>query len=302
MHGGFTIIFLLIFSMAIAQPDFKNLRYNEDYYYLLRDSLSKNRYDKFKAYKFGEQRFVSLGGEVRYQMQNFVDEDWGDFPVREYTAFYSRFLFHADVHIGKAVRGFVQFNSTFANGRVTPNRSIDENRFNVHQAFVDAQVAKPLLLRVGRQELLYGSQRIISVREGPNNRQSFDAAKMIMRQGNISTDFFYARPVSIRQGVLDDAFNETLSLWGGYAVITKFPLLKNIDLYYLGYQREQARFDDGVADELRHSFGTRWRANPPIGIMTQRRCTKRETLVTATSARGRPPSMPTTPLANGKNL
>jgi hypothetical protein len=252
------MVFLLVFATTSrAQTSFKSLRYNEDHSYLRNDS-SKNSYKKFKFTSFNNQRSLSMGGEVRYLMQNFVNEDWGDFPVREYTAFYSRFLFHTDLRLSNSIRGFVQFNSTFANGRVTPIRSIDENRFSIHQAFVDVQVAKPLLLRVGRQELLYGSQRLISVREGPNNRLSFDAAKMIVRHNNILVDFFYARPVAIRADVLDDEFNETQSLWGGYAALANVPTLKNIDFYYLGYDRQQARFDDGVADELRHSLGTRW--------------------------------------------
>src|SRR5204863_6269040 len=35
-----------------------------------------------------------------------------------------------------------------------------------------------LTLRVGRQELSLGTQRLVSVREGPNVRQSFDGARL----------------------------------------------------------------------------------------------------------------------------
>jgi hypothetical protein len=242
----------------VQAQKFKLLRYNDELPSLQQDSTEKSAYEKFKLKRWSETRYASFGGEIRYMAQNFVNEDWGDFPVREYTALYSRFLFHANVHLSNAVRGFVQFNSTFANGRVTPVRLIDENRFSVHQAFLDVRVAKPLLLRAGRQELLYGSQRLISVREGPNNRLSFDAVKMIFHRPEFTADFFYARPVGIKPGVVDDVINENQLLWGGYAVIHHVPFLENADLYYLGIQRKQAQFDDGVADEVRHSFGTRW--------------------------------------------
>jgi hypothetical protein len=259
MHGWPTSILIFFSFVATAQSGFKNLRYNEDYSYLLKDSLLKNQYDRLKASKLGERSFVSLGGEVRYLIQNYVNEDWGDTPVKEYTAFYSRFLFHADVHIGRALRGFIQLNSTFANGRVTPIRSIDENRLSVHQSFIDIRFSKKLTLRAGRQELLFGSQRLVSVREGPNNRLSFDAANILIADRDMKVDLFYARPLAIRPGALDDKFfNETQSLWGGYAVVRNIHWLKNVDLYYLGYHRQQARFDKAVADELRHSFGTRW--------------------------------------------
>jgi len=41
---------------------------------------------------------------------------------------------------------------------------------------------KSVLLRVGRQELMYGSQRLIAVREAPNNRIAFDGLKFIFNK------------------------------------------------------------------------------------------------------------------------
>lgn len=46
-------------------------------------------------------------------------------------------------------------------------------------------------------------------------------------------------------------------MWGSYFTASEVPLLKNIDLYYLGYQRENGFFDDGTGKETRHSIGTR---------------------------------------------
>ena len=47
-------------------------------------------------------------------------------------------------------------------------------------------------------------------------------------------------------------------LWGVYAVTpVSFLPGGNIDLYYLGLDRQHAEFDQGTANELRHSVGTR---------------------------------------------
>jgi len=236
---------------------FKLLRYNDDLSALPHDSL-KNGYERFKRKPLGESGYASLGGEVRYLAQNFVNEDWGDGPVREYTAFYTRLLFHSDLRLNNTIRFFTQLNSTFANGRVTPTRRIDENRLSVHQLFADVAFSKSTTLRVGRQELLYGSQRLVAVREGPNNRLNFDAVKLMYQHSALSVDLFYSAPVRQQLSVLDDEINKTEALWGLYLLWKDAPVVKNIDLYYLGLNRDQATFDAGSGREVRHSIGTRW--------------------------------------------
>jgi len=53
-------------------------------------------------------------------------------------------------------------------------RPTDRDDLDLHQAFADLRVpfsgSDELTLRAGRQEMAYGSQRLISVRESPNNR------------------------------------------------------------------------------------------------------------------------------------
>ncbi len=85
-------------------------------------------------------------------------------------------------HVGKWVRSFAQLQSSMTNCKPITS-AVDENPLELHQAFAELLLkpdsANKLHLRVGRQELFYGSQRLVSVRDGPNNRQSFDAIKMI---------------------------------------------------------------------------------------------------------------------------
>jgi Alginate export len=113
------------------------------------------------------------------------------------------------------------------------------------------------LLRIGRQEFAYGSQRLIAVRDGPNNRQSFDALKGIFTAGNYKADLFFSHYVKAKKQLFDDGFNKDSKFWGAYLVRNKIPFLHNIDLYYLGLWKRKAVFDDGVAKEVRHSIGNR---------------------------------------------
>lgn len=147
-----------------------------------------------------------------------------------------------------------------ANGK-TSTSPVDEDPLDLHQAFVDYSTGlnqkTKVLFRLGRQELSYGSQRLIAVRDGPNNRQSFDAAKMSITQTNYKLDVFYSHYVAAKKGIFDDGWNKNTKFWGSYLTLNKIPVLQNMDVYYLGLWRNNANFDDGSGHETRHSVGTR---------------------------------------------
>lgn len=259
MNIGWRFMTFILLPLNLhAQYKFQGLRFNENYEYLKSDTTD-NWYQKMKFTPLNSSAsfYLSQGGEVRYQFQHFTNEDWGESPVTSYNSFYTRFLYHTDFHISQYFRFFNQFNSTFAVGRVTPNRPIDENNLDIQQLFFDVYPHKEITLRIGRQELLYGSQRLIAVREGPNNRQSYDAAKIEWKKKDFKMDAYYSHPVRVQQGVFDDKFNEREKLWSTYAVFNSVPIIHNIDLYYIGYYNQQKRYNSGIGEELRHSTGTR---------------------------------------------
>lgn len=255
-------------SILLSGPCFSqqapplSLRYNEDYSHLKNDT-SKSWYKNIKYIPLRKLAsvYISIGGEYRYQMQYIKNEDWSDAPNKEYTAIYNRFLQHVDFHIGKKIRFFGQLVGTTVSGKPLPVRSIDENRLDIQQVFADfnflSNSKTKLVFRAGRQELLYGSQRLIAVREGPNNRLSFDAIKAYYQKRNLEIDLFYSQPVRNRSGVFDDPVNRNERLWSAYFVVNKVPLVQNADLYYIGYQNKNRSFNTIPASENRHSIGLR---------------------------------------------
>jgi hypothetical protein len=48
-------------------------------------------------------------------------------------------------------------------------------------------------LRLGRQEVDFGDERLLAVREGPNTLQSFDGARLILNSSNGRVDVFALR-------------------------------------------------------------------------------------------------------------
>jgi hypothetical protein len=219
---------------------------------------------KFAKLSKKSSAYASMGGEVRFQYFKFTNEDWGDAPPDDDGFVLSRFLFHGDIHFAKRMRVFVQLQSGLADGRIDPS-PVEQNELDMHQAFIDMSLLKSeytsLIVRVGRQELSYGSARLISTREGPNNRQAFDGAKIIFDRKNVHMDLFYSDYVVSKPGIFNDAFlGNNVKLWGAYLAKNGVPLVGNVDLYYLGIRRNQATWSDVAGEEERHSVGSRiWR-------------------------------------------
>jgi Alginate export len=171
-------------------------------------------------------------------------------------------MLHSDWHLGKSFRVFIQLKSGLENFRAGGPRPIDEKRLDLEAAFFevgDSHKKNWAVLRVGRQELNYGSGRPVSVREGPNVRQSFDGVKIRTKIGEWYVDAWAVRPDLDKFGFFNNAPDHTTAFWGLYATR---PLRRGVafDAYYLGIDRKRAAFERGTATELRHTVGARvWR-------------------------------------------
>ncbi|AOC96298.1 hypothetical protein BB050_03209 [Flavobacterium anhuiense] len=262
MKNTFFLLLLLgiIFSANAQQkPVFQRLRYEDDFTYLKADSI-KTLYERIKYIPLGknDKYYASIGGEARLQYTYTVNNKWGD-EADDDGYLLSRYLFHANVQLG-VFRTFFELQSSLANGKTDPS-PVDENQLDIHQAFLDIDFIKEeneqLTLRSGRQEMMYGSQRLIAVREGPNSRLAFDAVKLFYKKNNWQSDAFFTHPIVNKQGTFNDSFNENAKFWGSYTVIHKVPFIQNIDLYYLGLWKSRSVFDDAIGEENRQSIGTR---------------------------------------------
>jgi len=256
---------------AGTTPSYRLNRSDDDYRYLRDPARRADLWDPLKYVPFNQAGswYLSLGGEVRERYEYFNHPNWGK-DAQDHGYLLQRYFIHGDLHMGEHARLFGQLQSSQEDGRKGGARPTDEDELDLHQAFLDLKFDVggdgSFTLRSGRQELSYGTQRIISVREGPNVRQSFDGFRGIYRSGDVQVDAFATKPAQTRRHVFDDGPDNTRALWGTYAVLP-FPLLPkgNLDLYYIGLFRRKAGFDQGAARETRHSVGTRvWRAAAPL--------------------------------------
>ncbi|MCX6952615.1 MAG: alginate export family protein [Verrucomicrobia bacterium] len=256
--------FAFALGAQASDVSFKALRYEEDYSSLRDEPPSRAFADRLKFIPLDATggAWLTLGGESRSRYEYFSHAQWGAGPQDEDGYFLQRTMLHADWHLAEAVRVFVQLKSGLEAGRNGGPRSTDEDRFDLNQAFVDARwpvtADATLTLRVGRQEIALGSSRLVSTREAPNVHLTFDGARVFLQHKGWRIDALAVRPAQTRPGSFDDSPDRTQKLWGLYAV-TPFPKWSgaNLDIYYLGYERDSGRFAQGAAHENRQTFGSR---------------------------------------------
>jgi hypothetical protein len=122
-------------------------------------------------------------------------------------------------------------------------------------------------LRIGRQEVVFGTGRLFDNNEGPNVKLSFDGARLIIQTVHIRWDNFVLKPVQDSSGFFDDAPNDGQMTWGSY-LTAPLPITSRgqIDVYYLGLATAFAAYNRGSGNELRHTIGARLFKVPDSGL------------------------------------
>ncbi len=164
----------------------------------------------------------------------------------------------------------VQDSREIDSTRVSPigNANLEEAEFDVRQANIEiADYSKqPLGLKVGRQELIYGDERLVGAFDWNNVARVFDAAKLRWQKNKDSVDLFFANVVlnnifSERDGSLDDKADSADDLYGIYGQST-FLKFQTTEGYVLYRDKNDAEFD-GPAREI-WTVGTRMKSTPRL--------------------------------------
>ncbi len=180
------VIVLACVQPAIAQidlPTIQPLRYNEEYG-AVADQVDQLRgIDRLKFVPLDTPGnvYLSLGGEFRERYQYMDRPLFGVGARPREDVFLHRLLLHGDLHWRDQFRAFVQLGSHFQSGREGGPLATDENDLDVQQAFGDIflvnQDTFTLDVRIGRQEMSFGSADLVGVAERRNIRRSFDGAR-----------------------------------------------------------------------------------------------------------------------------
>jgi hypothetical protein len=237
----------------------------EEDWSFLKDPASKSDFwDPVKYIALGRENwFLTLGGEIRYRPEGFRIRGSGENPSLHDAYLLQRYLFGANLHMGRRFRLYGEFQSGIVNGKLATPRPTDQNLGDIHQGFLEWKekigARHEIALRVGRQELAIGSSRLISSSPGLNVKRSFDGAALSYRNSSWRITSAVAKLVSNKNSWFDDRPDHEQTFWG-VAAARKSPRFKKGELgfYDLGIDRLSSVYVQGIGREQRHTVGVKW--------------------------------------------
>lgn len=249
----------LLVAMDATPAQFRPLRFDDDFSAQRQACARDDRGECWKDVPAGEHLRLSVGGDLRWRYEYTGNPRYGLEPQDRWGVWMQRYSTFADLQVGAHWRGFAQLASSHADGRAAGPSPVDENRLDPGNLFVEWRSATAgndgTGIRIGIQEMQFGSGRAIDAREGPNVRRSFEAVRAYASSGPWRVDAFAAAPRNNRPGSWDDARSRTQSLRGIYA--TRTATVTSWDIYALHYEDARARYVQGVAHERRWMLGAR---------------------------------------------
>lgn len=241
---------------ATPLPGFKSqpLRYNEDYRYLdgPMGSYTPDYVDPIKNIHLGENWRLRLGGEVRLRMEAETNKNFGQYDPTTDTFLIHHYLLHSDFQYRKFFRFFLEGIDAEVTGRDLPMAAGMHNRYDFNQAFLDIRPFgndTPLTLRVGRQEIIHGRERLVAKSDWSNVSRRFDGARLLYSSKPFDIEFFWTKPIVLsprpfgnppRHPVMNedldtslDHFREEQQFYGTHASYKGIPG-HSLDAYFYG--------------------------------------------------------------------
>lgn len=243
---------------AAMKNAYKGVFYANSFAYL-NSPLYEGPYFAGDALKGLAEGKLDLGGEFRSRYQSEHNIRGLGLTGRDDQFWLTRLRLFANYRLTENVRFYGEYLYADSGGETLAPRAIEENRGEAQNLFFDAKLTENLSVRAGRQELLFGAQRLISPLDWANTRRTFDGYRGTYTGDDWTIDGFYTHPVARVPATGGtnrwDNTNRYQQFYGAYA--TKLGAIgnANLDSYYLGYENDIANFSY-------HTLGSRlWGAN-----------------------------------------
>jgi hypothetical protein len=203
-------------------PKYDNLRYDEDFSYLAGEqgTYKEDIWDPLKWIPLADDWHLTLGGQARLRFESEHNKAFGSIEPSQDAFLLQRYFLHADLRHGDWLRFFVQGKFAYVNDRdINVGLAGLEDHADIHQAFADMTtliMGSRTTFRLGRQELQYGNQRLISPLDWGNTPRTFDGIKLFTMLEDWRVDAFAVRPVLGDRRNLDDE-DENVDFYGLYS-------------------------------------------------------------------------------------
>lgn len=234
-------------------------RWQEDWSVLADPRVARQPFDEFEYIPLSvtdPSTYLSFGADTRERFESNNAQGFGTGPNRSQDYVISRNELNADLRVASQFQMFVQLQSDFAPWK-TMLSPVDQDRLDLEQAFV--ALTEPvdggtLKLRVGRQQFAFDLQRFVSVRDGPNVRQSYDAGWADYEKGPWRFITFYSYPVQVQDSQAFDDYSSSKQTFGGARLERKFSEALSMTGYYANFTQTNVVFPNAAGNERRDAF------------------------------------------------
>lgn len=207
--------------------------------------------DALKRNCYGGWLRWDIGGQFR--MRHHVETNHRGLGLtgRDDNFLLYRTRLYANVEMGDMFRVYAEMIDAESNYENFGPRPIEVNRADMLNLFGDVKLwdngRGKLWARVGRQELLYGQQRVVSPLDWANTRRTFEGAKVFWEGENWNYDAFWTRPVA----PVANRFDSPLQAQEFMGTFTTYKGIEDetLDFYYLRFNNATAgiKFDTAGA-------------------------------------------------------
>jgi hypothetical protein len=201
--------------------------------------------------------WLRVRSEFRERMEGF--ENSGFVDTRDDLYWLTRVRINAALTPSPALSFQVQVqDARVAKKTVGPTGTPFKAPLDVRMAFADVGSGKsPLTVRVGRQELAFGEQRLVGHLNWTNAARTFDAARVTLRTPAFQVDAFGASVVRIMDGAFDRSGNGN-RFAGAYAATPKLLPRASVEPYVFWRRDVNQRSErGGLGTLLQTTVGAR---------------------------------------------
>ncbi|MBI2193397.1 MAG: alginate export family protein [Planctomycetes bacterium] len=205
---------------------------------------------------------LTVGGQLRdrYEVRN--NYDFNDGTDNNDSLNFTRVRLNLDWAVREYFRAFVQLQDSEVFGlRANPDPPRFEDRMDFQQAYLDFKVpvGPALTFRLGRQEIVFGDERLVGAFDWLNVGRTFDSARLILEPENWRMDLFAAEEVIHDRLNLNHPSHKDL-FSGIHASTTRWEN-RVVDAYAYVRHREDVMGEDGRRDDSTgYTLGLRTKA------------------------------------------
>lgn len=246
----------------VQRPTIDFNRWQENWGVLANPCIPPQPFDGLKYIPLSADgiSYLSLGVDLRERVEMLNTNLFGVRTQRPDTYVIQRTEVHGDLRLGEHVQVFTQLadEQAFQKDVISP---VDKNPTNVEQAFityVDQIGGDTFKARAGRQEMAFDLQRFISVRDGPNVRQAYDALWADWETGLWRTIGYVTHPVQYSDDGSFANFSNSHLVLNGLRIERKDVGPGDFSAYYSFYRHDDAKFLDATGNERRDVVDVRY--------------------------------------------